>query len=333
MSEDILDYLRASERRSRKGSPWLKLGLLISLGLNTYLLLRTVHQSRDVAGMERQLQSEITGLREASSAALQEDQQRIYEVKRALETAAIMRPPIRLPDHVLAQPEDERTYPLEARTIERRQRGAASPSEAKHYSDSKLQDTGTTIQSMGLQTQGTSASLEGVNAKPIMPIAKLATTDALAEVKQVSNPFESTASTSKRTDGAAMNIAIATKPAAPLAGKEQNERNFFDIDLVKDKTGQTFGDVRIALKKCDLKHNRFTLTIFADDKAVEKKDQAVNEPVQVYASVSSQPYEIVITQVKRDEVIGSLAVPKAKTQPKASAKTEKLARERTRSSP
>src|ERR1700733_13420566 len=214
MSKDSLDYLRASERRSRKGSPWLGLGLVISLGLNTYLLLRTVHQSREMAGMERHLQSEITGLSEASSAALEMDQQRFYEMKKALETAAIKRPHIAQPDGVLAQPGAERSHSLQARTIESRQHGAASQSEAKHYSDANLQDTGTTIQNLGPQAQGTSASLDRVNAKPIMPAAKLATTDVLAEVEQVSNPFESAASDSKRTDVAAMNSAIATKSTA-----------------------------------------------------------------------------------------------------------------------
>jgi hypothetical protein len=324
MSEDSVDYLRASERRSRKGSPWLGVGLVISLGLNTYLFLRTVHQSREMAGMERHLQSEIIRLSEDSSAAFERDQKRFYEMKQALETAAIKRPYISPPDGVLAQPEVERGHSLQARTIERSQPGEASQGEAKHYSDAKLRDTGTTIQNTGPHAQGSSASLDGVNSKAIMPAAKPATTNALTEVEQVSTPLENVALDSKRTDGAALNSATATKPAAPRAVGEHNERNSFDIDLVKDKTGQTFGDIRIALKKCDLKHNRFTLTIFAGDKAVEKKDQAVNEPVQVYVAVSSQPYEIVITQVKRDEVIGSLAVPKAKTRPNASAKTASL---------
>ena len=320
-------YLRASERRLRKGSPWLPIGLVISLGLNTYLLIRMEHLSRDVSRMDPHLQSEIKGLREATSSAVadfQRDQQRFYEIKNALETAAITTPARVQPDGVAAQPQADQSHLLHGRKIQSSQQLAARPSEAQHDSDAKLQETGTTIRSIGPPAHETSASLEVVNAKPVMAAAKLATTDApttdaFRRVEQVSNPFESRVSDNKRTDG-----AVANKLAAPPAGKEQNERNYFDIDLVKDKTGQTFGDVRIALKKSDVKHNRCTLTIYADDKVVEKKDQAINESVQVYVTVSTQPYEIVIKQVKRDEVIGSLAVPKPKTPPKTSANAASL---------
>jgi hypothetical protein len=283
-------------------------------------------QSREISRMDGLLQTEIKGLREASSSAFdafQVDQQRFYEMKNALETAAITTPHTVQPDGVASQPEAEQSHSLPARTIRSSQQLAASQPEISHHSDGKPQEIGTPTRSMGPPAQETSASLEGVNARPIMPAAKLAIADTLSKVEQVSIPFESRVSNSKRTDGAGMGSAVANKLPLP-AGKEENERNYFDLDLVKDKTGQTFGDVRIALKKSDLKHNRYTLTIFADDKVVEKKDQSVNEPVQVYVSASAEPYEIVIREVKRDEVIGSLAVPKPKTPPKASANAASL---------
>jgi hypothetical protein len=293
---------------------------VISLVLNIYFLMRMERQSREMSRMDGLLQTEIKGLREASSSAFdafQVDQQRFYEMKSALETAAVTTPP-----HT-AQPEAEQSHSLPARTMPSSQQLAASQPEAKHHTDGKLQETGTIIRSMGPPAQDASASLEGVNAKPV-PAAKLAIADTVTKVEQVSIPFESRVLNSKRTDGAEMGRAVANKLTAPPSVKEENERNYFDLDLVKDKTGQTFGDVRIALKKSDLKHNRYTLTIFADDKVVEKKDQAVDEPVQVYVSASAEPYEIVIKQVKRDEVIGSLAVPKPKTPPKASANAASL---------
>jgi hypothetical protein len=43
---------------------------------------------------------------------------------------------------------------------------------------------------------------------------------------------------------------------------------------------------------------------------VEKKDKSINEPVQFYVAGNRQPYEIVINQVKKDEIIGYLATPK-----------------------
>jgi hypothetical protein len=290
------------------------------------------HQSREMSDMKQLLQSDVKGLREASSsafAAFQVDQQRFYEMKKALETDAIKTSHATQPDGVAAQPGAKQSHSKQARTIQSNEQLtagqlAASHSDAKLHSDAKPQDTGTTIRSMGPTAQDTSASLDGVNAKPVMPSSKLATTDTLTKVEQVSNPLESGVSDGKRTEGAQMERGVANRLAPPPAGKKQYERTYFDIDLVKDKIGQTFGDVRIALKKSDLKHNRCTLTIFADNNVMEKKDQGVNEPLQVYVSVSTQPYEIVIKQVKRDEVIGSLAVPKAKTRPNANASAATL---------
>jgi hypothetical protein len=285
------------------------------------------HQSREMSDMKQLLQSDAKALREASSsafAAFQVDQQRFYEMKKALETEAIKTPHATQPDGVAAQLGGKQSHSKQARTMQSdgqltADQLAASHSDARLHLDAKPQDTGTTIRSMGPTGQDTSASLDVVNAKPVMPTSKLATADALTKVEQVSIPVESKVSDGKRTEGTQTERAVANGLAPPPGGKGQNERTYFDIDLVKDKTGQTFGDVRIALKKSDLKHNRCTLTIFADDKVIEKKDQGVNEPLQVYVSVSAQPYEIVIKQIKRDEVIGSLAVPKAKTPANASA--------------
>jgi hypothetical protein len=50
--------------------------------------------------------------------------------------------------------------------------------------------------------------------------------------------------------------------------------------------------------------------VWADDKKTEKKDKGINEPVQFYTSKARIPYEIVINQVKKDQIVGYLATPK-----------------------
>jgi len=70
--------------------------------------------------------------------------------------------------------------------------------------------------------------------------------------------------------------------------------------------------VTITLKKSDPKRNRYTLAVMADDKRVEKRDKTINEPVQLYVSDSRQPYEIVVNQIKKDEIVGYMATPKVK---------------------
>ena len=59
--------------------------------------------------------------------------------------------------------------------------------------------------------------------------------------------------------------------------------------------------------------HRFTIELLADDKRVEKKDKNLNEPVQFYVSKARQPYEIVVNEVKKDQIVGYLATPKVQT--------------------
>jgi hypothetical protein len=103
-------------------------------------------------------------------------------------------------------------------------------------------------------------------------------------------------------------IATNSKELAEL--RALGERNYFEFDIRKDSGPKRVGDVSLALRKADLKRNKFTINLYADDKTVEKKDRTINEPVQFYRIGSRQPYEIVINQVKKDEVIGYLATPK-----------------------
>ena len=70
------------------------------------------------------------------------------------------------------------------------------------------------------------------------------------------------------------------------------------------------GDVTVLLKKTDPKKNTYTIEVVADDKTVEKKDRTVNEPVQFLLSKATQPYELVVNEVKKDLISGYLSVPK-----------------------
>lgn len=72
------------------------------------------------------------------------------------------------------------------------------------------------------------------------------------------------------------------------------------------------GDIQLALKKADVKRNKFTLDVMADDRRVEKKDKSINEPVQFFTSGARAPYEVVVNEIRQDQVIGYLSVPKLK---------------------
>jgi hypothetical protein len=90
------------------------------------------------------------------------------------------------------------------------------------------------------------------------------------------------------------------------------EREYVEFDLKRTAGLQKVGGIQLGLAKADPKRNRFTLDVLADDKRAQKKDRTINEPVQLYVSGGHQPYEIVINEVKKDEVVGYLAIPKVK---------------------
>jgi hypothetical protein len=83
-----------------------------------------------------------------------------------------------------------------------------------------------------------------------------------------------------------------------------------EFKLGKTKGPQKVGDIAVLLKKADPKNNRYTISVIADDKTIEKKDKTVNEPVQFMLSKASQPYELVVNDVKKDLISGYLAAPK-----------------------
>ena len=113
-----------------------------------------------------------------------------------------------------------------------------------------------------------------------------------------------------RGDMGVMSGLIATNAKEVQMLRDLGDRNIYEFSLNKGNTPQRVGDIQVALKKVDARHNRFTIAVLADDKTVEKKDKNLNEPVQFYTARARQPYELVVNQVGKDKVVGYLATPK-----------------------
>jgi hypothetical protein len=110
-----------------------------------------------------------------------------------------------------------------------------------------------------------------------------------------------------------MSGLIATNADQLNALKELGERNYQEFDIKRTGGPQKIGTIQLALAKADPKRNRFTMDVLADDKKVQKRDRTINEPVQFYLSGNRQPVEIVVNEVKKDEIVGYVAMPKVKT--------------------
>jgi len=132
------------------------------------------------------------------------------------------------------------------------------------------------------------------------------------EVASTRSELEKTIAQLKATQGdlGVQSGLIATNGKELAALKALGERNYVEFKLAKTKGPQKVGDIAILLKKADPKTNRYTITVIADDKTVEKKDKTVNEPVQFMLAKASQPYELVVNDVKKDLISGYVAAPK-----------------------
>jgi hypothetical protein len=94
--------------------------------------------------------------------------------------------------------------------------------------------------------------------------------------------------------------------------RRRGDRNYYEFTLQKSKTAQRVGPVQMSLNRTDPKKAKYTLTVVADDRTIEKKDKTSGEPVQFYVKGSARmaPYEIVVFEVGKNQITGYLATPK-----------------------
>ena len=105
--------------------------------------------------------------------------------------------------------------------------------------------------------------------------------------------------------------------------KRKGDRNYYEFTIQKSKNPQHVGPVQITLNKADQKRSKYTMTVLADDKTIEKKDKTAGEPVQFYVKGTARyaPYEIVVFDVNKNQITGYLATPKSAGAPTSASNT------------
>jgi chromosome segregation ATPase len=116
-------------------------------------------------------------------------------------------------------------------------------------------------------------------------------------------------------DQGVMSGLIATNHDELMELKRRGERNYYEFTLHKGGAAQNVGTVKLALKKVNDKHSRYTLNVSADDRTIEKKDKNIDEPVQFYSGKSPALYEIVVNNIGKNQVSGYLSTPKTAPAP------------------
>lgn len=262
-------------------------GFVIALlAFNIYLFLQLDHMRTDVSKMREQIMTEMANLRETSSVTTQTNRRHLDTLRDELEAAR------RQAAMAAGQAKQDATRRAEelAKQLEVEQR------KQQEQVKSQIAEVKTDAASTAAKVGEVSTEVGAVKTDVQATKAELDKT--IANLKSVQG------------DMGVQSGLIATNGKELAALRALGERNYFEFNLGKTKAPQKVGDISVLLKKTDPKKNKYTIELVADDKKVEKKDKNVNEPLQFYVSKARQPYEIVVNEVKKDQIVGYLATPK-----------------------
>lgn len=285
MSKEINEMETENKaNRSNWAAAILGAGLAIVSGFAVYQNSQTEDLRREVSAY----QQDISAIKSSMAGVDNELQQTINELKEQLATSQ--------------QSSTEAT--TKAQATARRQTAAlinklekkqAETQEALNAELAKVRESNeeAATKITGIDTEVSSVKTEVQNTKTEVE-------KTLADLQRV------------RGDMGVMSGLVATNGKEIAALRELGDRNIYEFTVDKKAGMQRVGDIQLKLKKADMKRNRYTMEILADDKKVEKKDKNTNEPVQFYvASKARYPYEIVVNEVTKDKIAGYLSTPKA----------------------
>lgn len=263
--------------------------VLALLAANVYLFLQLDHVRNDMAKDRESLQAEIANLREASSVTAQTNRRTVENLRDELETA--------------------------------RRQAAMAVGQAKTDAEGKVLELNKRLESAQKKAEADRAAIkteigevkkETVETKEKLGAVGTEVGVVKSEVASTKSELDKTITELKsvRGDLGVQSGLIATNGKELAALIARGERNYFEFNLTKTKRPMKVGDIALLLKKADVKKNRYTVEVYADDKKTEKKDKTINEPLQFYTSKARIPYELVVNEVKKDNIVGYLATPK-----------------------
>jgi flagellar basal body-associated protein FliL len=209
----------------------------------------------------------------------------------------------------------KRVSDLQAELERARRQASAAAGEAKQEALKKVDETAAKLQAAQEETrrefkQDLTAAKEVADTK--ISAVGSEVTNVKGDVAKQRADYEKTVAELKHAngeiDGHAVLIATNGKELAAL--RALGERTFVEFTIKKSKQPQKVADVLIMLKHTDPKKNRYSIDLTADDKTTEKRDRGVNEPLQFLTSKATQPYELIVNDVKKDVIVGYLSIPK-----------------------
>jgi len=99
------------------------------------------------------------------------------------------------------------------------------------------------------------------------------------------------------------------------------ERDYVEFTITGKNKPQKVGNVTVELKGSNEKQGRYSVNLTSEDKLLQKKNRAMNEPIFFYLHGTKIPQELVINKVGKDTISGYLSIPKANQPAGASTST------------
>lgn len=260
------------------------------LAANVYLYTQLDRLRSEFSEFSKSMTDEVTSLKESSSVSTQTARRSLTSLKDELEAArrqaamAVGQAKTEAQKH--AEELSSRVAAEQARQTQQvKSELTAAVTKVEENANTKVAAVSTEVGAVRTEVASTKSDLE----------------KAVADLKRVRGDLDGTSS------------LVATNGKELEALKQLGDRNYFEFTIRKSKEASRVADVGLLLKKTDPKKNKFTIEVRADDKAVEKKDRNTNEPIQFYVAKARQPYEIVVNQVGKDQIVGYISTPKVQT--------------------
>ena len=274
-------------QRSGLAIPLLAGGVIALVAANIFLYIQVDRLRTDSNQKIEKLQLALSGVRETSSVSTAAHAKRIEDLKQQLDAANRAARSMSSEAKVEAQAHaDQLAREIQAEEAKMQQRVTGQISEVNQSvtaANARISDVSTDVGTVKSQAAMTQSQLD----------------KTIADLRSVTG------------DLGVQSGLVATNGHELQALKLKGERNYFDIKLGKTKQPVRFADITLKLEKTDPKRNKYTVIVMADDKMYEKKDKNANEPVQFLTAKGGRtPYELVINQIAKDQIVGYLATPK-----------------------
>lgn len=270
----------------------LMAGAIIALiGANIYLYTQIDHLRTDLATNHEKVMTEISNLRDASSVNTTSQQRHLDTLKEELAAA-----------RAAAQRESS-------------QAKAESLAHADQIARQIKDEEAKVNQQLGSEISEAKQTASQQSAQVAAKVADVATDvgSVRTEVTKTQSDLQKTINDLKSAQGdlGVQSGLIATNHSELDALRMKGERNYTDIKLGKTKQPIRFADITLKLVSVNPKKNTYSVDVVADDKLTVKKDKNLNEPVQFYTAKGGHtPYELVINQIGKDQIVGYLSTPK-----------------------